>query len=159
MGNFSTASLNCSSTLLTVTVSPIVLAALHLIIVNHQRALLLLQPVICVQLLNIGNWEIGLEVHCLVEVDNGCIDLVDKQVHLWQKFRRMNWTKNTEILEALAQPGLCDGRCQHCQDQVPQRRQSQQSSAGDPCLGPAVVILIERCFERICCYAITIQGC
>ena len=159
LGNFSTASLNCSSTLLTVTVSPIVLAALHLTIVNHQRALLLFQPVICVQLLNIGNWEIGLEVHCLVEVNNGCIDLVDKQVHLWQKFRRMNWTSNTEILDALAQPGLCDGRCQHCQDQVPQRRQSQQSSAGDPCLGPAVVILIERCFERICCYTITIQGC
>ena len=127
--------------------------------VNHKGDLLLFQPVICVQLLNIGNWEIGLEVHCLVEVDNGCIDLVDKQVHLWQKFRRMNWTKNTEILDALAQPGLCDGRCQHCQDQVPQRRQSQQSSAGDPCLGPAVVILIERCFERICCYTITIQGC
>ena len=116
----------------------------------------LLQPVICVQLLNVGNWEIGLEVHCLVEVDNGCIDLVDEQVHLWQK---MNWTKNTEILDAHVQPGLCDGRCQHCQDQVPQRRQSQQNSAGDPCLGPAVDILVERCFERICCYTITFQGC
>ena len=69
------------------------LAALHLIIVNHQRAPLLLQPVICVQLLNIGNWEIRLEVHCLVEVNNGCIDLVDKQVHLWQKFRKIELDK------------------------------------------------------------------
>ena len=156
LGNFSLASLDCSRTLSAVPVSPIVLAALNLMILDYQRALLLLQPVICVQLLNIGNWEIGLEVHCLVEVNNGCIDLVDEQVHLWQK---MNWTKNTEILDALAQPGLCDGRCQHCQDQVPQRRQSQQNSAGDPCLGPAVVILVERCFEGICCYTITFQGC
>ena len=76
------------------------LAALHLLIINHQRVLFLPQPVICVQLLNIGDWEIGLEVHCLVKVDNGCIDLVDKQVHLWQKFRKMNWTKSTEILDA-----------------------------------------------------------
>ena len=39
-------------------------------------------PVVGVELLNVSHWEVGLEGDCFVEIHNGCVDLVNEQVHL-----------------------------------------------------------------------------
>ena len=39
-------------------------------------------PVVSVELLNVSHWEVGLEGDCFVEIHNGCVDLVNEQVHL-----------------------------------------------------------------------------
>ena len=43
-------------------------------------------PVVSVELLDISHWEVGLQRHRFVEIHNGCVDLVDEQVHLGNTF-------------------------------------------------------------------------